>query len=85
MIIKSDKVLHFVACFVIAAFVALLSFGVFDLGKVPSILLGLVTSLATGVGKEVFDYYVRKTGFDKSDLLADVLGAVLASLFAFGM
>lgn len=83
--IKTDKVLHFVACFVIAAFVALLGFGVLELSKAVSILLGLVVSLAAGVAKEVYDKYVRKTGFDKQDLLADAAGAVLASLFALGM
>lgn len=83
--IKTDKVLHFVACFVIAAFVALLGFGVLELSKAVSILLGLVVSLLVGVAKETYDYYFRKTGFDKQDLLADAAGAVLASLFALGM
>lgn len=83
--IKADKVLHFVACFVIAAFVTLLTFGVFGFSKPLAIVSGLGVSLLTGVGKEVFDYYIRKTGFDKFDLLADAVGAVLASLFALGM
>lgn len=83
--IKTDKVLHFVACFVIAAFGALLSFGVLGLEKWAAILCGLGVSLLVGVAKETYDYYFRKTGFDKQDLLADATGAVLASLFALGM
>lgn len=83
--IKTDKVLHFVACFCIVAVVALLCYGVFGFNKVVSILVALGTSLLTGVAKEVYDFYVRKTGFDKQDLMVDAIGAVLASLFTLGM
>lgn len=83
--IKTDKLLHFVVCFIIAALGALLGFGVFGLGKWVAILCGFGLSFLVGVGKEVFDKYVRKTGFDKQDLLADAAGAMMASLFAIGM
>lgn len=83
--LKVDKVLHFVACFVICAVVALVSYGVSEWPKEVSCLTGLVAAMGVGVLKEVFDKYVRKTGFDKSDLMADAIGAGLAFLFTLLM
>lgn len=85
MILKSDKVLHFVCSFVIVALVDLTLYGVADLSKVVSIVCALAVAFLCGVGKEIFDKYVRKTGFNKQDLMADAIGAVLAALFTIGM
>lgn len=83
--IKTDKILHFAICFCITGIVALLCYGAFELSKATSILAGFGVSLVIGIAKEAYDYYISKTGFDKQDILADVSGAVLASLFTLGM
>lgn len=85
MILKTDKVLHFAASFVITALAALLLFGVAGLPKAAAIAIALAIAAVAGVGKELFDKYVRKTGFDKQDLMADGIGAVLAAICALGM
>lgn len=85
MILKSDKVLHFAASFIIVALVALTLYGVADLPKVMSIVCALGVAFICGVGKELYDKFIRKTGFDTSDLIADAIGAVLAALFTIGM
>lgn len=83
--LKVDKVLHFVACFLICAVTALVLYGVAEWPKALCVLSGVAASLGAGVLKEVFDKYVRKTGFDKSDLMADAIGAGLAGLFTLFM
>lgn len=75
-----DKALHFGVCFLIVAVVALICYGVLDMPKMASSLAGVCVGVVLGFGKEVFDKYVRLTGFDWSDIVADVCGVVLAFL-----
>lgn len=60
-----DKVYHLLAGFLIA-----LVFGFIN----PS--LGIVTAALAGVGKEIYDKYVKKSVPDPLDALATVLGGV---------
>ena len=66
--IEYDKKLHFVVCFAIA----------FALYPIIG-WLGIGTSLATGIGKELYDYYDYGK-FSWSDILADVAGIIVAIL-----
>lgn len=82
--ISVDKVLHFAVCFMIAAVEAMIM-RASDVSVAWCSLAGFAAAMLIGVGKEVYDYYVRKTGFDKNDLLADASGALLAALFCLGL
>ena len=66
----SDKVLHFVAGVLIAAFASYL-FGA---------MTGLALGLAVGAGKELHDYLRPETNTpDVLDFIATVLGAVVGA------
>lgn len=68
-----DKLLHFVAGLIIAAFFALV---------VPSWRWGaIISALVAGVAKEVFDYYTKKQ-VDYKDALATIIGGVVIQIFA---
>lgn len=71
--IPSDKKLHFVAGFIIAAFFAI------SLGMVAVV----VPALFAGFLKEFFDQWTSPSGegWDWGDLLATVLGGVLCQGF----
>ncbi len=62
----SDKTLHFMAGFIIAGLGAFL---------VSNILYGIILGAIAGVGKEVYDKYVKKTFFDFFDMFATIVGA----------
>lgn len=62
-----DKVLHFIAGFLVTIIVAYL----------VSPHLGLTVGIAVGLGKELWDEY-GETGFNELDLLVTALGAVTA-------
>lgn len=66
-----DKVYHFVAGFVIA-----LIFGLFN----P--IVGLLLAGGAGVGKELYDVYIKKSFADPIDTIATVLGGVLGVVIA---
>lgn len=65
MKVRLDHVSHFFVCFTITA--------------ICTPFLGVwawTVGFAVGVGKEVYD--IKKTGFDWTDILADVAGIVAA-------
>lgn len=61
--IQKDKLMHFCAGLLLAQFAYLW-------------IWLLVIPVIVGIAKEIYDRYVRKTGFSWSDLLATVLGSV---------
>lgn len=71
MKVRPDHVSHFFVCFGISA--------------VCTQFLGVwawTVGLAVGIGKEVYD--IRKTGFDWTDIVADVVG-ILTALLLWGV
>ncbi len=72
--ISSDKYLH---CMVSLVMVQLLC-------AIPGVhaWLALVITLCIGIAKELFDKYVMGTFFDKEDLKADFIGALLGAILA---
>ncbi len=63
-IVQPDKVQHFIAMLAAAFFVSI------ALGPVSAVAV----SAAASVGKEMFDKFVRKEGFETGDLVADAAG-----------
>lgn len=79
-----DKVLHFVACFIIVAVAFLFLGAIPGNGFWAARLEALCIGVAVGVGKELYD---KKHGgeFDLQDLAADGVGCLLALAFTFLM
>lgn len=71
MKVRLDHVSHFFVCFTITA-ICTPFLGVW----------ALTVGFAVGVGKEVYD--IKKTGFDWTDILADVVGIAVAHV-CFGL
>ena len=69
-IMGKDKIIHFIVCFVLAAFTALIT---------NSIIIGWLSAVVVGVAKELYDRYSYGL-FDIKDLIADVLGATCGIL-----
>ena len=77
--LKIDKVLHLVVSFVITAVLAM--FVKHFEPNVPNLncaAFAAIVAFCIGVGKEVYDLFVRKTTFNGKDLLADAVGCILA-------
>lgn len=75
--IRKDHVLHFFVCFfipipflIIAQFVPMFA------------IIGAIITLGIGVGKEIHD--IKTTGFDWTDILADLAG-LMTSLGLWGL
>jgi len=69
--VRPDHVSHFFVCFIVTAIcTTFLGFWAWTIG------------LAVGIGKEVYD--IRKTGFDWTDIVADVVG-ILTALGLWGV
>jgi hypothetical protein len=69
--VRLDHVSHFFVCFTITA--------------ICTPFLGVwawTVGFAVGVGKEVYD--IKKTGFDWTDIIADVAG-IVAAMGVFGL
>ena len=65
-----DKIIHFIVCFVLAAFTTLIT---------NSIIIGWSSAFIAGIAKELYDRYSYGV-FDIYDLIADVLGATCGIL-----
>lgn len=82
---------HIVACFILAAVVALVPRSLWNTDG-ESVLfvnaacgfIGFIAAVCAGLGKELADFF-RYGRFDGADLVADLLGSVVAFLFALGM
>ena len=63
-----DKIYHLVSGFAIS-----LIFGFIN----P--VLGLILAIIAGVGKEVYDKYIKKSAIDPLDVIATVVGGILGT------
>jgi len=79
-----DKWIHFVACFAIAALVALIFKGTMELPNANCGFIGWIAGVLAGLAKEIVDFF-RGGKFDGGDFIADILGATVAFGFAFLM
>ena len=75
MKIGTDKILHAVVCFFATAVVGCACFW---LGEAGSILCGVFFALGLGIGKEYGDSKASGNKWDWFDILADVVGIVVA-------
>lgn len=80
MNIPIDKRLHFTACAIVSAFVAI-SLGLWTDLTLSSMYGGICAGIALGVGKEYGDKKAPGNFWSWSDILADVCGSVSGSLF----
>lgn len=63
-----DKLLHFLAGFFICTVASLLI----------SLWLGLILSIAAGIGKEIYDLKIKRTFYSWPDMLATIFGGLIA-------
>ena len=75
-----DKVYHF-----FCSYTAMLTFTIVAIIKWESpvawsVNFGIAIAVIVGVVKEFYDLYVKKSKFSIGDLLADILGIILAVL-----
>ena len=82
---------HMTVCFAIAALVALVSKSLWSYGGESALFIntacgfmGVIAAMCAGLAKELADFF-RYGKFSPGDLLADLLGSVVAFLFALGM
>lgn len=76
--VKEDKVLHFVAGYIIASPVTAVTL---EKGWDKSMIYAFGATALTGVGKESYDYFVEKEKFDVGELGFTMLGGLTANLF----
>lgn len=76
-----DKVAHFLGIALVAVAVALVSSKVETVGVSWTFaFVGFLTAVAVAILKEVFDFF-NDRAFDVKDILAGVVGAMVAFLF----
>lgn len=75
MKIGKDKLAHAGVCFLATTIVGLVVFGI---GEAGAILCGVFFALGLGLGKEYGDSKASGNKWDWWDILADVVGIVLA-------
>lgn len=81
-----DKWIHAVLSMVVVAVVALVMKGTEDvLTNAQCAAMGVAVALCCGIAKEVFDKFVRETGFSWGDIAADAVGAAVGFGFALMM
>ena len=74
---QKDKQLHIVAS-------AILTIAIYLLTK--SLIIAGAGALLVGIGKEVYDYYhPKKHTADTKDVLADVIGIMVATLIIYNL
>lgn len=80
--IARDKKVHFAAG-AFAGFLGGWLVYVFTHGGKVEVIAGAITlAFVAGCLKEIYD--IKKTGFDKMDLLATIIGGIVASAIWFG-
>lgn len=75
MKIGFDKFLHAGVCFLATAFVILATYW---LGRTASVFCGVLFALGLGLGKEFGDSMAKGNKWDWGDMLADVVGILVA-------
>ena len=78
--LHKDKVYHFFCCYT-----AMLTFTTVAIIKWESpvawsINFGIAMAILVGVIKEFYDLYIKKSKFSVADLVADVVGIIIAYL-----
>jgi uncharacterized protein YfiM (DUF2279 family) len=79
MKIAKDKRQHFIACYVIAAFVSL-QIAMLTQNVIASMLAGFYAAFFAGIAKEYADSLNESNSFDIHDLIADMLGGAFGCL-----
>ena len=80
--VGTDKFIHLLVCIIIAENVATYDAQVFNRNAIIAAIVGIVTAIVIGIGKEVIDFF-RNGLFDFKDLKFDCYGAILGGLLAF--
>ena len=80
--VGTDKFIHLLVCIIIAENVATYDAQVFNRSAIIAAIVGIVTAIVIGIGKEVIDFF-RNGLFDFKDLKFDCYGAILGGLLAF--
>lgn len=75
-----DKVYHFFCSYTAMLTFTTVSIIKFDAPIQWSINFGIAMAVIVGAVKEFYDLYVKKSKFSIGDLLADILGIILAVL-----
>ena len=75
-----DKMYHFFCSYTAMLTFTSIAIIKFDAPIQWSINFGIATALLVGVVKEFYDLYVKRSKFSIGDLLADILGIMLAVL-----
>lgn len=75
-----DKYIHFNACMFIAFFMSRAVHLFF--GPCASAVAGFIVAVGVGYAKERIDSRRKGNGFDKADMMADIIGAVSGSLMS---
>lgn len=79
-----DKWVHFIVCFVIVCFVAILDVAEWQRPHVMAACIGSIVAFLIGLLKEiVWDFLLGRGSFDIKDLIADFLGAVFGFFFVW--
>ena len=79
--VGTDKFIHLLVCIIIAENVATYDAQVFNRSAIISAIIGIVTAIVIGIGKEVIDLF-RNGLFDVNDLKFDTYGAFIGGLLA---
>lgn len=79
--VGADKFIHLLVCIIIAENVASYDAELFNRNAIVAAIVGIVTAIIIGIGKEVIDFF-RNSLFDVNDLKFDTYGAFIGGLLA---
>ena len=79
--VGADKFIHLLVCIIIAENIATYDAQVFNRNAIVATIVGIVTAIIIGIGKEVIDFF-RNGLFDVNDLKFDTYGAFIGGLLA---
>lgn len=79
--VGADKFIHLLVCIIIAENVATYDAELFNRNAIIAAIVGIVTAIIIGIGKEVIDFF-RNGLFDVNDLKFDTYGAFVGGLLA---
>lgn len=79
--VGTDKFIHLLVCIIIAENVATYDAELFNRNAIVAAIVGIVTAIIIGIGKEVIDFF-RNGLFDVNDLKFDTYGAFIGGLLA---
>lgn len=79
--VGTDKFIHLLVCIIIAENVATYDAEIFNRNDIVAAIIGIVTAIIIGIGKEVIDFF-RNGLFNVNDLKFDTYGAFIGGLLA---